>query len=55
MFKKMVIKEMAKKLSIKDLTEYLEIIPIEDQSSELIGFINDIIKQKKEIINEKMV
>lgn len=47
MFKKMVIKEMAKKLSIKDLIEYLEIIPIEDQSSELIGFVKDIIKHKE--------
>lgn len=47
MFRSMVIEEMGKKFSIKALTEYLEIIPIEDQSSELIGFINDIIKGKE--------
>jgi len=47
MLKRMIIEEMGKRLSIKDLTEYLEIIPIEEQSSELIEFINDIIKHKE--------
>ena len=45
MFKRMVIEEMAKKLSLKDLTEYLEIVPMGEQYEELTGFINDIIKE----------
>ena len=47
MFKKMVIKEMVNKLSIKDLTEFIEIVPIEEQYEELIGFVKDIIKHKE--------
>ena len=48
MIKRMIIEEMGKKFSIKELTEYLEIIPIDEESSELIEFIKDIIKYKKE-------
>lgn len=51
MIRKLIVKEMAKNedLSVEGLKEFVKIIP-QENNSEIIEFVNDIIKEKlKEI------